>query len=274
MKKRFGIILVLLIILAGVVFFFGWVQLKTPAGSYGVIRSKLFGVDSRLIKDGEFRWVWYALVPANVKVENYTLKKEVKDFDFSGSLASGDVYAAISGVKADFSWEMSGTIVFSLKPQALVTLSEKEIIGRQEALDTFIARRGEELAYFLKGKIESLSPDDFAGVVGVISPPILVEALSEAYPDMDFDSVLVKTAHIPDFALYNSLKAVYDDYLAAQKNLLSGENAGSAERQMAMQLRLEELKKYGELLEKYPKLLQFLAIEKNGGQITPEVFSD
>ena len=66
--KKFLITFFILLILAGVFFFLVWVQFSVPVGSYGVIASKTHGVDPQLVKSGEFRWVWYKLIPTNVKI--------------------------------------------------------------------------------------------------------------------------------------------------------------------------------------------------------------
>jgi len=46
--KKFLAGLIVLVVLGGVVFFFGWVQLAVPPGSYGVLRSKTHGVDPQV----------------------------------------------------------------------------------------------------------------------------------------------------------------------------------------------------------------------------------
>ncbi|MCL2234031.1 MAG: hypothetical protein FWB99_13265, partial [Treponema sp.] len=124
--KKFLLFLLFLTGIGGAGFFFGWAQLTVPPGSYGVLRSKTHGLDTQVIREGEFRWLWYKLIPTNVTVSTYTLGPVTRSIRSSGSLASGQVYAALAGVDADFSWEISGEISFSIRPEALPELTLRE----------------------------------------------------------------------------------------------------------------------------------------------------
>jgi hypothetical protein len=73
----------------------------------------------------------------------------------------------------------------------------------------------------------------------------------------------VNAAKVPDFALYDSVHLVYQDFLASQRQSLAENIQEAAARNIDTQLRLDELAKYGELLSKYPILLQYPGIEND-----------
>jgi hypothetical protein len=262
--RKFFILLFILIILGGAGFFYGWVQFAVPPGSYGVMRSKTHGPDPQVIREGEFRWVWYKLIPTNVKIAVFTPEKVSRSVKSSGLLPSGGVYASLAGLEVDFSWEISGQFSFSLKGDALPSLAARENISGDEdlrALENGLADRIE--AYVLRllvsygedgGKMEALL------VSG--STPELVESVEKAFPEIEGFSCLFRGLRYPDYALYRSIRSLYDDYLKQQEFSLKTDLSGEAVTRISSRLKLDELAKYGELLTRYPILLQYLALER------------
>jgi hypothetical protein len=59
--KKFILIFILLIIAAGVVFYFGWVNV--PPGSFAIAHSTLTGTVDYPLESGEINWLWQKLVP-------------------------------------------------------------------------------------------------------------------------------------------------------------------------------------------------------------------
>jgi len=264
--KKFLFFLLLLILIGGTGFFFGWTHLTVPAGSYGVMRSKTHGLDSRIIRDGEFRWIWYKLIPKNVKISVYTLGQVKRSFKNSGNLNSGQTYAALAGVQADFSWEISGELSFSLKPEILPELTARENISD----DTGLRRAEEALAgrmeTFALQRIKSYTDGDDEEKMKTInltgSLPELNSEIQAAFPEIENLTCTINVVRYPDYILYQSVKTLYREYIARQKAVLSSDIANDAGKRTDMNIRMDELAKYGELLVKYPILLKYLAIEK------------
>jgi hypothetical protein len=265
--KKFLFFLFLLIVLAGTVFFLGWAQLTVPPGSYGVMRSKTHGLETEVIRDGEFRWFWYKIIPTNAKVSVYTISPVKRSIKTSGVLASGDVYAALAGLNADFSWEISGDISFSLKPEKLPEFTDKENINDDEGL-----RTAEEL---LAAKIETLvlqrlrnyannaNGEEINAIAFAVSNPQINSEIQSLVPEIENLNCTIQFVRIPDYALYQALFSLYKEYLARQNAVLSLGVADEAERRINLRTRMEELTQYGELLTKYPILIQYLNMEKN-----------
>jgi hypothetical protein len=262
--KRFFTLLFILIILGGTGFFFGWAQLSVPPGSYGVMRSKTHGVDPRIIREGEFRWVWYKLIPTNVKTVVFSPDKVSRTVRSSGSLPSGGVYASLAGIEADFSWEIAGQFSFSVKGEALPSLAVSENIGSGEDLQSYENTLADRIEAHILDFLVSSGEDSgrIEALLASGSVPGLTESVSRAFPEIEGFTCLVKSSRYPDYALYRSLRSRYEDYLTQQelgfRNLLSGE----AESRALSRQRLDELSRYGELLTRYPILLQYLALEK------------
>jgi hypothetical protein len=262
--KKFFIVLFFLIILGGAGFFFGWAQMQVPPGAYGVMRSKLYGVDPEVIRDGEFRWVWYKLIPTNVDIKTYTLKQISRPIGSSGRLPSGDVYASLAGIDADFSWEIAGEFSFSFRASSLPSLVERENLSGQEDLDALGETYAGLLEAFVTDRIRSLWADQTKTEALLLSAsyPQLESTVAEMFPDIDKFNCRIQAVRYPDYALYQSVRGLYNEYIARQEATLGAGLTRNAESRIASRLRFDELAQYGELLTKYPVLLQYLALEK------------
>ena len=262
MKKI--ITLIILLAAAGAVLYLGWVQASVPVGSYGVLRSKLYGTDKELIKDGKFRWVWYKLIPKNVTVTVFNIKENPVPFDFTGTLPSGDTYSTMAGLKADFSYSFSGSVTYRLKPESLPALSDRENLLSQADLDAYNTRLSKEIENFIISQLWTYGENEDilteAREKGSIKA--LETALNSNFSDMEILECSVKTIRFPDFVLYNEMRQLYHDYLAAQSVDIQIAIGKIASENIENRRRIDELSGYGELLTKYPILLQYLAIEK------------
>jgi len=265
--KKFLLFLFLLLALGGTGFFLGWAQLTVPPGSYGVMRSKTHGLESKVIRDGEFRWIWYKMLPTNAKVSVFTISPVKRSIKTSGVLSSGDVYAALAGVNADFSWEISGELSFSLKPECLPEFTDKESItdndGLKKAEDNLAAKVENLVLQRLKNYIDNSNGEKIDTIALAASHPEMNSEIQALIPEIENLNCTIQFVRIPDYALYQSLFTLYKEYLARQNAVLSLDVSKEAERRINSRTRMEELEQYGELLTKYPILIQYLSIEKN-----------
>jgi hypothetical protein len=71
--KAFLITLIILVVLAGAAFYFGWLQILLPAENYAVIFTKTGGYDETVVRPGEFSWRWQRLIPTNMTVYTFDL---------------------------------------------------------------------------------------------------------------------------------------------------------------------------------------------------------
>lgn len=263
--KKFFVSLFFIIILAALGLFFGWAQLGVPPDAYGVMRSKTHGTDTHLIVPGEFRWVWYKLIPTNVTTSVFRLNPVQYDFSAHDSLPAGNVYAAFAGIEDNFSWDMRASFSFCLKPDAIISLvanntvsSQADLLDYENALagniETFIRRRLNTDDDFSR-EIESLLSDGDC--------PELVRLIEAQFPQIYNVSFTVKSTRFPDYALYKMIKGLYGDYIALQKEYMTGELREKAQNRTELIRRFDELEQYGALLSKYPILLDFLTLENS-----------
>jgi hypothetical protein len=260
--KKFVFIFLVLAVLAGLAFFFGWVQLEVPPGSYGIMRSRTHGLDRHPVREGEFRWVWYKLIPGNVQITLFHPERKTTAFSFSGVLPSAGIYTSFAGINADFSWSLSGSFSFSLDGESLLFLIETRNIGNQEELDAWENTLGDEIRGFVLRYFGEIDGTGIEEILKAGTSPALEADIRAAYPFIRGFSLHIQEARFPDLALYRKIRGMFEDYLARQQDLLSAGMREKAENRIDSQFRFEELDKYGELLTKYPVLLRYLAIEK------------
>jgi len=264
--KKFLFFLLFLIILGGVGFFFGWTHLTVPPGSYGVLRSKTHGLDPQVIREGEFRWLWFKLIPTNATVSTFTLGPVTRPIRSSGTLSSGQVYAALAGLDADFSWEISGDISFSIRPEVLPELTVREHVRTEEDLRSFEGRLAERIENFVLQRLRAFADRDDGEKLDIIrltgSLPELDAEILRTFPEIQNLLCTIRVIRFPDYILYRTLKELYREYVSLLNIALSPHIGMEAEARMRINLRLDELARYGDLLTRYPILLQFLALEK------------
>ena len=262
MKKI--ITLILLLGAAGAALYFGWAQASVPVGSYGVLRSKTHGINDGLIEDGKFRWVWYKLIPNNVTITVFSINENTIPLNVSGVLPSGETYSTLAGLKTDFSYSFSGSLVYRLRPESLPSLCDRENLLSQAELDAWLSRLSGEIENHAKALLWTYGENEKAlreaGETGTIDA--FQSALSASYPDVEILSCTIKTLRYPDFVLYNEIRELYRDYLAAQRADLRNTVGRMAADNIENRRRIDELSGYGELLTKYPVLIQYLALEK------------
>jgi len=261
--KKFAIFLILLIILGGTGFFLGWAHLTVPPGSYGVLRSNTHGLEPRTIQDGEFSWFWYKLIPANATVSVFTLGPVNRAIRISGSLPSGQLYASLAGIQADFSWEITGELNFSINPDFLPEITERENItdnnGLRRVEENLAIRIENLLLQRLRNYVEN---EELGSFIFATPMPELEREIERAFPEIRNFSCRIQVVRFPDFALFQSLQALYQEYLAQQNIALTQDLTIEAERRINARMRMDELAQYGELLTRYPILLEYLMIPR------------
>jgi hypothetical protein len=233
------------------------------------MRSKTHGLDKNPVREGEFRWVWYKLIPTNVKITAFRLEERRHSFSVKGALPSAAAFGAFTGTAADFTYEFSASFSYSLDENSLVSLVERHSITGQDQLTAFEDNLSGEIGGFIQSRMAS-DPSYAEALAEILGgrASFLEKDIQAAFPYVKNFSCVVNSAVLPDFALYRQLRGLYEEYLARQKTYLSSVLNQDAESRIDSRLRFDELERYGELLTRYPILIQYLSLEK--GLIIPE----
>jgi hypothetical protein len=239
-----------------------------PPDSIGVIRSKTHNVDPNPVMAGEFTWIWYKLIPTNVRTDVFRLNTVTREFSAKNSLPSGQVYSAFYGIDGGFSWEMNAVFSFNLRSESLIPLVTLHNISTQDELAAFERDIAGQIEDFIVRRLNS--GGDFAGQIEDLlrnggSSGLTAEVEKEFPPVTNF-SLRVKSAVVPDFNLYLQIKGLYDAYIAGQKAYISENLKEKSAERVGSFIRFGELEQYGALITKYPLLLESLALEGKQGR--------
>jgi hypothetical protein len=262
--RKFVVVSIILIIVGGTVFFLGWVQLRVPLGCYGVLRSKTHGVDPELIQAGEFRWVWYNLIPSNTDIQVFTLDRVSRSLSIQDTLPSGKEYASFAGFTLDFTYRLSVNLSFTIKPDSLVTLTSTRHISDQAGLDAFEIDLTSQIETFIRQRLR-IYTTDLAKLEELLSSgslSVLEADILRVFPDIENLVCSIKALGFPDLSLYQQFRTLYEGYLAKQQEYVYSKEPLQPETRILTHIRFDDLARYGELLTKYPILMQFLELEQ------------
>ena len=261
--KKFLITFLILLVVGGAVFFFGWAQFKVPPGAYGVITSKTHGVDPELVKSGEFRWLWYKLIPTNVKIIVFNLEPLAININYNSTLPSGESFASFAGLEADFSWQLRAVISFNLNYLHLTNLVGDKNIANQEALDAYLQETGRNIESLILRTLSSLEMDTLRleNILSGNQDSEINSTIAKAFPEIQDFVLTIQSAQFPDFALYRQVRLLYEEFLQRQREIISAGFGRRAESHIASRLHFDELERYGELLTKYPVLLEYIKMQ-------------
>jgi hypothetical protein len=235
-----------------------------------VLRSKTHGVDPEVIREGEFRWVWYKLIPANATTLIFTPNRTGAALVAEGTLPLAATYSETTGIVADFSYTIEADLSFAIKPDVLPSLMLTRGLADQAGLEDYAQSLAREMDFFAREQLAAWAAreqlagrDDPYGDLRTASARLERE-MEDAFAAVENISFVIRTIRMPDFALYGMARSLYEEYLNRQKELLGAEISDLAKRSINARFRFDELEKYGELLTKYPALLQYLELIESG----------
>ena len=263
--KKFLISLIILILAAGTVFVFGWVQIFVPIGKYGVLASKTSGIDPVSVTNGVFSWKWERLIPTNTELYIFTIEPQRFTTTISGELPFAAEYNNAFSTNYDFSYDYTVTLSLSVRedylPQLVKDFSVKTDANLSELLSQQVQNISCDIVQFL---ITSNKTEDISVQTSLDIPEITdgIDAYGK-YPFVLFNSVEVKRTKSPDLILYKSVKNSYSEYRAqTQEQILDTvvkENQTSSEDYFLF----ERYRNLGKLLSEYPVLIDYLAVQQD-----------
>jgi hypothetical protein len=267
MKKGKTIFALVILVAAGTALFLtGWIQLRIPSGCHALLVSKVSGWSGEMISPGTFAWSWEALLPTNLRIHWYRLSSVSEPFSVSGSLPEAELYAAFLQEKPSFSYSISGKIDVSPSLEKLPQAIRARSLLSQEALDAWLRDEARRAAGRIADFVSHKSADsEFNSVLAKGGKPLeeaILSRLSREFPDIVLERLSIGSSEFPDFALYARARELYSTFLGAKASVMDPVLREIAENTARDKYELESLARYGELLEKYPILIDFLAVRK------------
>ena len=218
------------------------------------------------MRSGEFRWLWYKLIPTNVKISVFHVEPVKYIMDYSSILPSGNIYADFVGLKEDFSWDIKAEISFIIDSDMLIKVTSDHNITDQHGLNDYLQNIAQNISAMILRTLSSADTDP-ARLERILSdnPDVQIEReITNRFPEIRNFLFSVHSANFPDFILYKQVRSLYEEFLSEQSEYVASSFGRNAEVHIEARIRFDELERYGELLTKYPVLMQYLALEMSG----------
>lgn len=262
-KKSGSLISFILFILAsGAVFYFGWVQFELPENTYAVLFSKTSGYDKKVLEPGQFNWKWERILPTNSKLIKIQIENRSVELNFTGELLSSQLYSSILPQEPDFSYNMTFSISYRLNKDYLPQLLDEKILDGPD-LKSLYNRIEAEYVKIVKER----TLDYFTVNLNVDSKAyrdlenILLEKIKTRYYYIEIQSLVMEFINIPDLELYNKSRNIYFQILDERRETEIASERWAIQSKVNLDTKLEILSKYGELLSKYPILVDYFALD-------------
>ena len=229
--KKFFVCLFIIAIFGSFVFIIGWTQIKIKPDTFGIVISKLHGIDSEIAQKGKFTFHKDFLLPSNARLIQFKNKPFFTEKTVSGSLPSSDIYAGNS--LYDFSYSFTFEIEAHAEPEDIRNLMIKNLISDQESFDKYMeinlqAVAQETAAYYLSRASEDpLFMPESITIVDIYKKC----RFNEKYPDFQIDVIALKNSKIPDYELYRNVR----NRTLPEINITNESQASSSEDESEME---------------------------------------
>ncbi len=266
--KKAAIILLILLVLGGLVFYRGWVQILIPEDRVAVVFSRTSGWEDEVLRPGEFNWRWEHVVPGNMLLYLFSSDTHAIELRKSGRLPSGEVYEQYLEGNPSLDFDLRFQLNVRLRPDELPRLAEEEGL-RPDDLDDYLSE--------LSGAVESFSlefleqyfgdPPD-ADTISELLTDIeteLRDAIADRYTDVEVVSFRVERLVLPDLTLYRLGREIYIEIVQAQRDAIVAAQAELAAIEVREAQKIELLERFGRLLSDYPVLLEYFALGEEAG---------
>jgi hypothetical protein len=261
--RRFIVTIVILLMLSIAVFLTGWVSLRLEPGRYGVVTSKTGGIWPEVLQAGDFHWTAAALLPTNLHIASFAPIELERIIELQGTMPSAEIYRSFIAGEPDFSWSVTVRLLASPRITALPELVHRLALDGDQALAEWLNVEMELAVAELRSAIfaYSSSLEGSQGLLSGAAEAELLASLAARRPLLEVRGLSIIAARLPDAALYEGARQLYlayiENYQASIEPALARASTLAAEEQV----RLDILKRYGDLLERYPDLIDYLAIQ-------------
>ncbi len=270
--KKFLFFMFLLAAAAVAVLYFGWV--RVPENNSAVFFSSITGYEETLMQTGEFHWRWQKLIPGNSKIYLVNTGSRKTEFSLKGKLPSADTLSAAFPGSPDFTWTASMTASYKLEDtfihdfivnitseeQSDAVIDPEKTKAIHEMTDTQIELTlrnhiDNAVSYIISGTDEIIDPSKEIFSKEALSAEILEKADNIKQVEIEIQNI-----SFPDLRLYRKAMDQYDEISSIKKKQMLDSEIKSAAFETDLAKRLDILEKYGQLLTKYPILLEYLKI--------------
>ncbi len=271
--KKFLVFLLFILLIGAGLFTAGWVQLFIPPGHYAVMVSKTGGTEPVIIEPGIITWKWQRLIPTNTSLIPFNLRPVSVSLQTSGSLPSAELYTKMLEGRPDFSWQTSVRLSAAIDIDSLPALVRTGKIQNEDELNAWIA---EETRFAVKTALTDrvLEIRDPAAFGPVELNSTLFNLVQRSMPEaIRLTDLIIENWKYPDMDLYLLARQTYRSYVTEKQRAVSTIISEQVEAASTDYLRLERFAQIGEILTKYPVLIDYLEVSRGTDPLQPSIRS-
>ncbi|MCF7943986.1 MAG: hypothetical protein K9L75_00430 [Spirochaetia bacterium] len=282
--KKFLLILLFLVIIAGIVFYIAWIQLRIDRDQIAVVHTKTVGYLDEPVVSGEFYWTGWKLIPKNTTIIKIPFTPQYTHTQISGILPSGEVFSHFLPGSPDFNYDSDIGVYYRISKEHVIevvkeqNITEKNFSTWLEHKNTQIEDRVNRLFLeiieqgLLTNSQNTSEDHENSSELSIIQDyneisSYLKEKLYQEFDFIKIESVQVNSLKLPDLSLYQKAKTNYNTMLTKQQASLETALNELADMRAKDELTIQKLENYGELFTRFPILLDFL--EMNGFDSLP-----
>ena len=163
----------------------------------------------------------------------------------------------ISG-SPDFSYAVSARLIAAPRPEGLPELFSRWGVDDDGKLSAWLASEMDLAATDLKAAMQAAAA---ASADGSVDEAALAGLVASRHPLLDVRAVQAVSSRMPDMRLYEQARSLYASYMERFRASVEPALAAASAQAAGDQVRIDALKRYGELLSAYPALIDYLAIQ-------------
>ena len=206
--KKFLVCVFILAVFTGVVFYIGWTQFRVKPNQMGIVISKTHGIDEKPVLNGEFAWHWQFLLPTNAEVRTFEIKPVNVEKTVTGTLPSGEAYAALYNADKLFDYSFSFDISLTVSPQSVVELVSLNKITNDSDLEAYLEGAAATLAQLASDYIlKRASENSYFRPESLRREEILkgIQIYRE-FPEIDVSTFALTQIKLPDYSMYRKIQ--------------------------------------------------------------------
>ncbi|MCQ2592597.1 MAG: hypothetical protein MJ188_07395 [Treponema sp.] len=225
---KYKIFFILILILGGVAFYFGWTQIQVKTDECAIVQSKFKGVNETPVVPGKFSWNWEFLIPKNASLTKFKIKPFNTTKKISGNYQSYDLNGNYSDL---LNYYFNFSISFSYTPEALVSLFQDNLISNNEDLNQYLENAADYICQLAADYYLRRSQMDSSFNPESVKRDELVAAIAsyKDFPELDINIFALTDFKLPNYNIYNMVKyqGIYNSKRDSASENAANENMGS-----------------------------------------------
>lgn len=250
------VMLVIIVVFAGFVFWLGLENRELKENSVGIVYTKTSGWSEKVLIPGKFNWSFQKVIPTNYTLHTFLIETQNINFEIKDTLPSSNLYASFNSIEVDnfnYSFNFSGNIKLNSD------YIPKLVQDGEFTQDNFLKWQEENIQ-----KIKNILKIYISKSV-IISNTLEMNSVTEEYisnlfPYYNFRDIYINIKS-PDMELYEVCRKRYIQNIETQTSADEEYLVQSLKQQNEEQLKLDLLKKYGEIFTSYPIMIEYLKID-------------